>query len=422
MSAIKSEYLTANPLFSNLNPRNRRFIEQQAGPFRLTVQDLNNLVEIATDFEMWDCGLIEEFWDEKNPGQLHGKAWKQSILARIRQKWQLLKDDMPDYGKSCATQKEQPAEIVFKSITDNNPMLGVCPVFSHKTRCCNLQTLDAVMNCGYGCSYCSIQSFYHHDEIVFHENFRDKLSDIKLDPERIYHIGTGQSSDSLLWGNRNNVLRDLFDWVGEHPNVILELKTKSANINYLLNNVVPRNVIVTWSVNAETIVNNEEHRTAPLHSRLAAARRVADKGIVVGFHLHPIVAFKGWQQEYDALAGELVSSFYPQEVALVSLGTLTYIKPVIKTLRQRKLKSKILQMPMEDAAGKLSYPYELKVEFFGRVYQQFKAWHESVFFYLCMEDTSLWPAVFGYDYATNQEFEDAMKNAYLAKINARCCA
>jgi spore photoproduct lyase len=79
-------------------------------------------------------------------------------------------------------------------------------------------------------------------------------------------------------------------------------------------------------------------------------------------------------------------------------------------------------MPMEDAAGKLSYPYKLKVEFFSHVYQQFKVWHDSVFFYLCMEDASLWPAVFGYDYADNREFEDAMKKAYLDKINTRCSA
>ena len=422
MSLTKSDYLSNNPLYLNLDSRNQDFIAEKAEPYYLTIQDLNQLIEIATDFEMWELGLLKDYWDEEGLDRSQGKKRKQDILARIKDKWRLLKDDQPDYSDSCSRAKEEPAQIVFKSKADNNPVLGVCPVFSDKTRCCNLQTLDAVINCGYGCSYCSIQSFYHNDEIVFHENFREKLSKIILDPDKTYHIGTGQSSDSLLWGNRNNVLRDLFDWVESHPNVILELKTKSSNVNYLLNNAVPRNVIVTWSVNAKTITDNEEHRTAPLKSRLAAAQKVADKGIIVGFHLHPIVAFKGWQQEYNLLIEQLTSSFYPGQVALVSLGTLTYIKPVIKMLRQRKLKSKILQMPMEDAAGKLSYPVAVKTNFFKHVYDQFKVWHDSVFFYLCMEDTKLWPAVFGFEYANNKEFETQMKEAYFKKVNARRCS
>ena len=421
MSVPESGDLSSNSLYRNLDPGNRDFILRKAETFRLTVQDLNHLVEIATDLEMWDRGLIEDIWDEDGLGGLQGKARKQKILGRIKAEWDRLRNDLPQYEKKHPRGHEQPAEIVFRAKTGDDPMLGVCPVFSDKTRCCNLQTLDAVVNCGYGCSYCSIQSFYHHDEIEFHADFCEKLAKLTLDPDKTYHIGTGQSSDSLLWGNRNNVLRDLFEWVEQHPNEILELKTKSSNVNYLLNNVVPRNVIVTWSVNAESIVNNEEHRTAPLHSRLNAARRVADKGIVTGFHLHPIVAFQGWEQEYDELVDKLVSNFYPQEVALVSMGTLTYIKPVIKTLRKRKLKSSILQMPMEDAAGKLSYPFELKVEFFSHVYRRLGAWHDKVFFYLCMEDPKLWPRVFGYDYASNLEFEQAMKDAYFEKINNRCC-
>lgn len=421
MLSSKSDLFNNNPFFSNLDPRNQRFIAEKADSFHLTAQDVRQIIEIATDFEMWDCGMVEHYWDEVNTANLQGKHKKQAILAYIKDKWRLLKEGLPDYGTACKNAKDKPAEIVFTEKVDESRMLGVCPVFSPRTRCCNLQTLDSVINCGYGCSYCSIQSFYHNDEIVFHKNFKNKLDCIELDPDRTYHIGTGQSSDSLLWGNRNNVLRDLFDWAAANPNIILELKTKSSNVNYLLNNVVPPNVIVTWSLNAASIVDNEEHRTAPLHSRLAAARKVADKGIIVGFHLHPIVMFQGWQQEYDDLVSELVSTFYPQEVALVSMGTLTYIKPVIKSLRQRKLKSKILQMPMEDAASKLSYPFELKVDFFRHVYQQFRIWHEKVFFYLCMEDPTLWHRVFGYEFKDNREFEEAMKNAYLDKINIRRC-
>lgn len=49
-----------------------------------------------------------------------------------------------------------------------------------------------------------------------------------------------------------------------------------------------------------------------------------------------------------------------KEVALISMRTLTFIKPVLKKIRLRAQMSKILQMPLIDANGKYSYPLELK--------------------------------------------------------------
>lgn len=411
----KLSVVSNNLLFQNLASENRLFLEQVAKKYLLTQQDLFNLVEWTTDFEMWNAGLLSELWEDSQTEMLQGKRKKQEILNRLKKRWTQLKTDLPDYSHAPKVLKEKGA-IKFTKKDSNDPVLGLCPVFSEKTRCCNLQTLDAVMNCGYECTYCSIQSFYHGEEIIFQGNFKEKLEQIKIDPNRTYHIGTGQASDSLLWGNKNNVLEDLFAWVKQYPNVVLELKTKSANIHYLQDNPIPSNVIVTWSLNAETIVKNEERRTAPLSARLSAARKVADKGILVGFHLHPIVAFQGWKTEYPQLVKHLTTHFSPEEVALVSMGTLTFIKPVMKQLRQRKINSKILQMPFENAAGKSSYPIELKKEFFKIIYNCFHPWHNKVFFYLCMEDPSLWPHVFGFDYASNEAFEDAMKSSYMSKV------
>jgi spore photoproduct lyase len=98
------------------------------------------------------------------------------------------------------------------------------------------------------------------------------------------------------------------------------------------------------------------------------------------------------------------------------LGTLTFIKPVIKKLRARQLKSKILQMPFENASGKASYPLEIKKEMFKHAYDTFAPWHSKVYFYLCMEDQRLWKEVLGYEYTSNSQMEESMKNAYMDKV------
>ncbi|MEA1910069.1 MAG: hypothetical protein U9N32_00120, partial [Spirochaetota bacterium] len=300
---------------------------------------------------------------------------------------------------------------------DNDTILGHCPVASNKTRCCNLYTLDAVKNCGFDCSYCSIQSFYTDGKIYLHENLKEKLNNLTLDPDKIYHIGTGQSSDSLMWGNRDGILDDIFQFASENKNVVLELKTKSNAIGYFRKNKIPANVLVTWSLNTDVIIDAEEHHTATLKERLNAAREIADQGILVGFHFHPIVEYMGWEKDYHSIIDFIQKNFIPEELALISLGTLTFIKPVIKQLRKRKLESKILQMPLSDAEGKFSYPIEIKRKIFSSIYNRFsEKWKDMVYFYMCMEDKSLWEDIFGREYKSNDEFETDMNAHYMRKI------
>jgi spore photoproduct lyase len=209
----------------------------------------------------------------------------------------------------------------------------------------------------------------------------------------------------------------LFEFASKNPNVILELKSKSKNIKYLLENDVPKNILCTWSLNPATIVENEEHLSATLDERIQSARSLADKGVLVGFHFHPIVVYENYLEEYKEIVQRLLRTFSSDEVVLVSMGTLTFIKPVIKKLRERGFKSKILQMPLIDASGKYSYPLETKLEMFKGVYDEFKPWHKDVYFYLCMEDHSLWKDVFGYEYSSNEEMEKDMINSYKNCIN-----
>ena len=102
---------------------------------------------------------------------------------------------------------------------------------------------------------------------------------------------------------------------------------------------------------------------------------------------------------------------------MISLGTLTFIKPVIKQIRSRRFKSKILQMPLIECDGKLSYPDDIKRELFCFAYNSLEDWHDQIYFYLCMENHKLWKSVLGFEYHSNEEFESAMKQSYAEKIS-----
>jgi spore photoproduct lyase len=373
------------------------------------------LEQMDTDLRIWGEGTLAEIFPFELAEKYSGKTLAKKSFAVTVRRFEDIKNSPKSY--EGAPEYSYDRKIEFTEVRREKLPLGFCPVASEATRCCNLLTLDAVESCGFDCSYCSIQSFYNQNRIGFDPDFAARLRELKLDPDTVYHIGTGQSSDSLMWGNRGGVLEALLDFARRNPNVILELKTKSDNISWLLKNPPPSNVLITWSLNPQRIIEHEEHLSASLERRLEAARAVADTGAIVGFHFHPIVVYENYLQEYKSIYQYLIDNFDPKDVVMVSLGTLTFIKPVIQQLRDRNFKTKILQMPTEDINGKQSYPIEQKREMFKFAYDSLKSWHDKVYFYLCMEPHSLWKDVFGYEYCSNNQFEDFMKDFYYQKIS-----
>lgn len=398
-----------NTFFTKLPENEQLFIKTKAYKLLFTFSELKQIINMARDLGMWNEKSIIDLFPE---GEL-----KKVVFTKLKKLYEEIRNTPNSYENFELKNISAEQKYTFKTEAKDSFGLGLCPVASEKTRCCNLLTLDAVESCGFDCSYCSIASFYNQNTITFDSNFASKLKNLNLDKNKTYHIGTGQASDSLMWGNREGILDALFLFARENPNVILEFKTKSDNIKYFLENDVPKNILCTWSLNTTTIIQNEEHLTASLPKRINAARQLADKEVKVGFHFHPIVEYENYLNEYQEIYEKLLLQFKPSEVALVSFGTLTFIKPVIKQLRSREFRTKITQIPHADASGKTSYPHATKVEMFKSAYESFQPWHDNVFFYLCMEEHGMWKEAFGYQYSTNNDFEHAMLGAYTKKLN-----
>ena len=411
----KINLLKNDSIYSSLTLQNKDYLVALGSKYNFSYQELRQLMIISADFSMWKEKSVSEYVSEIEKS-LGPKADNKTVLGAVKKKWNSLKSAKIKYESIGDRIKSRPKPRKVTLSDSKNEVFGMCPVASEKTVCCNLMTIDAVQGCSLGCSYCSIQTFYTDGKISVDKNLAEKLAKIPLDPNKKYHIGSGQSSDSLAIGNREGVLDAQLDFARNNPNIILEFKTKSDNIDYLLKSNVPNNVFVSWSLNPQLFIDNEEHGTASFNQRISSARALSDKGVLVGFHFHPIVYYEGYESDYTHIIKKVVSMFDPLEVAMISMGTLTFIKPAIKKLRSTGLSSNVLQIPMADAVGKSSYTKEIKKEIFGHVLNQFSSWHDTVFFYLCMEERSVWESVFGQAYIDNTEFENALFNSVSSKM------
>lgn len=401
----KLERMEGSTLLPVLAAHDGVAVRRLAHEYRLTFQELRRVAEAARDLEMWRAGSLATWWPDAERGlRGEGRERKKALLRLLDRHVTALAGAEKAYpAEPLAGQAPQAMKLVESD--DSRALFGRCAAYSDETVCCGLHTIDAVMGCAFRCSYCTIQTFYE-DTAEVATDLAGKLDQVELEPDRFYHIGTGQASDSLLWGNRHGILDALCGFAERHPNVLLELKTKSDNVGDLLERDLPRNLVCSWSLNSATVIENEEHGTASLERRLAAARAVADRGQRVAFHFHPMVYYRGWREEYGAVAERLVGAFEPNEVAFLSMGTMTFIRPVARQIRRRGGETKVLQMAVSpDPHGKLTYSDEVKIDLYSDLYERFRSWHENVFFYLCMDTSRVWKAVFGHAFETNDLFE-----------------
>ena len=399
-------------IFSSLPSPVREKLDSLFSSIHFTRSEKLEIVKEEADLLEWK----EESFVLSHPISASGKDGRdgERYISELRRHMKRLRESETDYSNFFPQKRSQGK--TKKLMSDQKLVLSrcPCPVDGEKTRCCKLRTLDAVMQCAFGCSYCSIQAFYNENEIRIVSNLREKLEAMEIGDD-VWHIGTGQASDSLLLGDDYGTLSALATFAEKHPNIVLEMKSKAGRD--VFNRPWPRNMVFTWSLNAPTIIEKEEHFTASLTERLRMAEKARDNGNLVGFHIHPMFYFKGWEKEYGEVVEAIVSNFRPEEICMIGIGTLTFTKAVIKRLREMGQESKVLQMELTEAAGKYSYPLDKKEKMFRHIYASFpEEYRKGVFFYLCMEDPSLWKPVLEREYSSDKEFEMDMKKNYLRKI------
>ena len=388
-------------------------------PF-LSFQQRRMLREEAMDLALWNLpgrdGDIRTIWPEEYDRSSKNEVRR--IFTRVMAHLSELRRSPVDYSTFNPDYdfRGRKPDINTDFLSPDR-IMGRCPCprDGEQTRCCNLKTLDAVQQCAFACAYCSIQSFYSQNEIRVLSDLKQHLDNMVLE-EGTWHIGTGQSSDSLLLGDDYGTLTALKAFAEKHPDVIVELKTKSARTDWISMDL-PCNIVSTWSLNAETPAAKEEHLAATPEARIKAARACADAGHPVGFHIHPMVFFEGWEKEYKNLVMALCDNIDPENAVMVGIGTLTFTKQNLRALRESGRPTRVTQMPLSPIAGKFSYDLETKKKMFSYLYNCFpQDWKDKVFFYLCMEDPSLWEPCLGRSYSCNADFEADMKRHYFAKL------
>jgi spore photoproduct lyase len=280
--------------------------------------------------------------------------------------------------------------------------------------CCNYFVINFASNCPMDCSYCYLQEYLSQNpELKVYSNVDDLLTeaDRLLSKHRrfFFRIGTGEITDSLALDPYIGFTREVVPFFAEQSNVLLELKTKSDCVGELLRLDPKDRIVVSWSMNPQRVIDQDEHGTASLSERLAAARMCQNSGYRLGFHFDPMVEYTGWEKDYKEMLEQIFSAVDWRRIAWLSMGVLRDTPSLKRTMRRRFPQTRLLtgeQVLCPD--GKLRYFQPLRVDMYRKMLGWIRQEAPTVKVYLCMESKEVWEQVFGFAPSCEKELGNQM--------------
>jgi spore photoproduct lyase len=350
---------------------------------------------------------LDEKAEEDEASQAVLKALPYIPIERIQDKRALIKQ-FPSVPDSIGKGKRHLLITRFYG-----RRLKPCPGTSQHI-CCGYYVINAITNCPMDCSYCVLQGYLNNPFLTLYSNWDDLLQEIEaflsIDRQFLLRLGTGELSDSLALESIFPFSQLLIPFFAERPNGILELKTKSANVNPLLHLDHREKTVVSWSLNPPQMIEREEIRTAPLEERIDAAKKCQEQGYPLGFHFDPMIYYEGWEKEYEETILQLFKQIDSRRVIWVSLGGFRYPPQLKSIVEERFPTTKIFLgelFPGRD--GKFRYFKEIRLEMYRKMVGWLREVDSNLFVYLCMESKEVWERIFGWapssNFHLNQLFE-----------------
>jgi spore photoproduct lyase len=288
---------------------------------------------------------------------------------------------------------------VVEVVAFRGRLLKSCPGTRHYF-CCGYRILHFGIQCSLGCSYCILQAYLNQPNLRLFGNTDEILKalseELHSHPGRLYRIGTGEFTDSLLLDPWTDLSRQLVPFFSRQPNAVLELKTKTNYIENLADLDHGGRTIVAWSLNAKAIVRGEEPHAASLEERIKAARQCVEWGYWLAFHFDPMIEHEGWREGYGEVIDRLFAAVDPRKVVWVSLGALRFMPELKLIIASRHAASRILNGEfIRGLDGKMRYFRDIRVELYRFLVDRIREVDPGLCVYLCMEGRDVWSEALG---------------------------
>ncbi|KKM62426.1 hypothetical protein LCGC14_1521810 [marine sediment metagenome] len=284
----------------------------------------------------------------------------------------------------------RPDELIVAEQKSN--FIKRCPG-TPKYRCCDYYVLNIGIGCDINCTYCYLHHYMNTPNIAY-VNIDKLIEEVKIfcasKPDKTIRLGSGEFVDSIGFEKIAPYNELLIPALSQIPNLLFEVKTKSAKIDDLLSLEHNSRVAVSFSLNSREVIEKEESEADLLDERLKAAKRCQDAGYKIGFHFDPLIYYKDWEQGYKEVIDMLFEYVEPKNIAWISLGALRFNKALKPIIQKKFPKSRIIYEEMVPGLdGKLRYFVAIRKKMFSTLNENIRSYSKDIPVYLCMEGKEL---------------------------------
>lgn len=218
-------------------------------------------------------------------------------------------------------------------------------------------------NCLYDCEYCYLQGLYPSANQVLFVNIDDYKNEIqeRLKQDSLY-ICLSYDCDILAMEGVFGLAKEFIEFAKIKDNLMVEIRTKSANFNSLKNTQPNNQTILAWSLSPNSLIKKHELGTPNLTARLNAAQKAIDAGFKVRFALEPILAVPNWQDIYKNMIDEIFKSVDGTKLDSVNIDQFRMSKPILKRIQKMREDSYILHENLVEDNGLISYKEDTILE------------------------------------------------------------
>ena len=194
------------------------------------------------------------------------------------------------------------------------------------------------LNCFFNCKYCYLQWTFKNRFPVFFLNYEDMQNEIKnqiIKEKQNWFDGqitfyASNYTDLLATENISHFHENFLPFCETLPdNVLIETRTKSANITPLLNYAKnwkspTQKMEIAFSLSPRTIAKKYEFWTAPLDEKIKAINQLIDSWFRVGLRFLPLLPVEYYQQIYEEFLNEVISKIDNNKISSIAIAPLIF--------------------------------------------------------------------------------------------------
>ena len=313
-----------------------------------------NAVETETKRNIFSNIYVEEAALDYPITQMVLQKFAHSTIIPIRH----YKDVFNRTNQHFGLQKQHPALILA---VKNDSLLYKGPDVCQNFGFSNFYYTSFLLNCIFDCEYCYLQGMYPSANIVAFvntEDFKKAFTEIVTTEKEPVYLAASYDTDLIAFHSIIPYMDYFYDFFSMHPDIIVEIRTKSAGQVFYNEHAPLENIIIAFTLTPEEIIKKYEKHTPSLKARINAIKTAIDNGFKVRLCFDPIFIDDEFNSLYEEFYNYIFSEINPNKILDVGYGFFRMSADFFKRIKKQRINSKLFQDNYCLIDGVLSYPVD----------------------------------------------------------------